>query len=166
MIIESTSLVNGYFKNECGKHSLNKRPDGRVTHSPQISIKDAPENTISFALFMEDRDAIPVCGFSWIHWVACNITQPELEEGSSENDPFYTQGANSWISPLAGSLDRIEASTYGGMAPPDKDHRYDIYIFALDCTLDLKKGFYANELFHAMENHILTIGSISGIYRA
>ena len=166
MIIESTSLIDGYFKDECGKHAHSKRPDGKVTYSPQLTINDAPANTVSFALFMEDRDAIPVCGFSWILWVACNITQKDLEEGSSENSPSYAQGANSWISPLAGSLDRLAASTYGGMAPPDKDHRYDIYIFALDCMLNLEQGFYANELFHAMENHILTIGSISGIYRA
>ena len=63
-------------------------------------------------------------------------------------------------------MDRIAASVYGGMAPPDRDHQYEIYVFALDTLLDLKQGFYANELFHAMNGHILSIGSIKGIYKA
>lgn len=166
MLVTSTSLRDGYFDLECGKFATHKREDGRVTFSPQLSFIEVPEGTVSFAIFMEDRDAIPVCGFSWIHWVACNITDANIPAGSSEQNPPYTQGVNSWISPLGGKLDKGAASTYGGMAPPDKDHRYDIYVFALDSMLDLEPGFYANELFHAMENHILTVGSVSGIYPA
>lgn len=175
MKITSNSLKDGIFIDDCGKYSSHKRADGRVTFSPHLKIEEAPEETKSFALFMEDRDAIPVCGFSWIHWVACNIETQELVADASqhaadsyvrgESEPF-TQGANSWISPLAGSMDRIAASTFGGMAPPDKDHRYEFYVFALDTRLDLQQGFYANELFSAMDGHILTVGSLSGIYPA
>lgn len=175
MHITTTSITDGYFHPEFGKHAAEKRADGRVVFSPDIEIHDAPEGTVSFAIFMEDRDAIPVCGFSWIHWVACNITTEHLEAGASEaafalanngEQPPFIQGANSWISPLAGSMDRISASTYGGMAPPDQDHQYEIYVFALDSMLDLEQGFYANELFHAMEGHILYVNSIKGFYKA
>lgn len=175
MKITTNAIIDGYFRPEFGKYATNKRADGRVIFSPDIEIHEEPEDTVSYALFMEDRDAIPVCGFSWIHWVACNITQTHLEAGASEAafklfeqgaEAPFVQGANSWISPLAGSMDRIAASVYGGMAPPDRDHQYEIYVFALDTLLDLKQGFYANELFHAMEGHILWVDSIKGIYKA
>ena len=40
------------------------------------------------------------------------------------------------------------------MAPPDKPHTYTIHVFALDTALPLERGFYMNELYHAMDGHV------------
>ncbi len=63
------------------------------------------------------------------------------------------------------SLTIKETSRYGGMGPPDKPHTYEICVFALDKILDLENGFYLNELYEAMENHVLDDCKIKGIYR-
>ena len=38
---------------------------------------------------------------------------------------------------------------------PDKNHLYELHVFALDKVLGLQQGFLLNELHHAMEGHIL-----------
>lgn len=50
------------------------------------------------------------------------------------------------------------------MAPPDAPHIYDIHVYALDTTLDLKNGFYMNEMYWKMKGHILAEAVISGEY--
>lgn len=166
MKLSSTAIVNGFYQDHFGKRGLQFSPNGMPTFSPQILIENAPENTQYFALFLEDRDAIPVSGFSWIHWVAANIektgSKTEILENISINAPFV-QGTNSWSGKLGG-LSREEATGYGGMAPPDRPHTYDLYIYALDKRLDLKSGFYANELFKAMDGHILASAKLSAAY--
>ena len=54
---------------------------------------------------------------------------------------------------------------YTGMAPPDKDHTYEIHVYALDKETNLKKGFFVNELYKAMEGHILDSYTLKGIYK-
>lgn len=51
------------------------------------------------------------------------------------------------------------------MGPPDKPHTYEIHVYALDTLLNLKNGFYLNELYDAMEGHILDDFTLKGIYR-
>ncbi len=77
---------------------------------------------------------------------------------------IFIQGANSWISLQGGELSIEESSYYGGMAPPDKPHTYELTVFALDTFLDLKSGFYLNELYEKMEGHILDTSTLKGIY--
>lgn len=50
------------------------------------------------------------------------------------------------------------------MTPPDQAHTYELHVFALDCLLDLEMGFYLNELYHKMEQHILAQCTLKGIY--
>ncbi|EQG24610.1 phosphatidylethanolamine-binding family protein [Clostridioides difficile DA00062] len=50
------------------------------------------------------------------------------------------------------------------MAPPDKAHIYELHVFALDKLLDLKNGFYLNELYQEMEGHILEEAVLKGLY--
>lgn len=127
-----------------------------VTSFP-FTIKNAPKGTVSYAVFLEDKDAFPVSkGFSWIHWVAANIKTADVKENASKNKPNFVQGVNSWWSSLGGSRDPKEVSCYGGPAPYDgKEHTYEMHVYALDTTLDLKNGFLMNEMFHKMEGHIL-----------
>lgn len=166
MIVTSAGIVNGVIDLKYGKHGthfLKDMPD----YSLPLEIRNAPEGTKSFAIFLEDRDAIPVARFSWIHWVVANLTEPKLEENASAKaNGRFMQGVNSWASPLLGSskLTDTEASRYGGMAPPDKAHVYDLHVFALDSKLDLKDGFFASELFKAMKGHVLAEAVVSGSY--
>ena len=50
------------------------------------------------------------------------------------------------------------------MAPPNAPHLYETHVYALDTLLDLKPGFYMNELYHAMDGHILDCFTLKGEY--
>lgn len=168
MTISSSGIVNGVIQDKYGKRGTQFTQNGMPNYSLPIKIENAPEGTKTFAIFLEDKDAIPVAGFSWIHWVAANIKANELEENASllRKDEFV-QGRNSWSASLLGNdaLSVEETSMYGGMAPPDKEHTYELTVYALSDELDLKNGFYANELFHAMEGKILGQATITGTYK-
>ena len=75
MKVTSTGIRNGYWDDRFGKFSSDRAADGKPVRSVPFSITDAPENTVSFAVVLDDPDAIPVCGFTWIHWTICNLTE-------------------------------------------------------------------------------------------
>lgn len=55
-----------------------------------FQIHNIPKNTVSYALVLEDKDAFPVSrGFSWIHWVAANITDTNIKANASKNKPNF-----------------------------------------------------------------------------
>lgn len=167
MKIKSNSInEQGHFHDKHGKHG-EKFLKGMPNHSIDFEILNAPEGTKSFAFILDDHDAIPVCGFTWIHWAGANLKKTKVEEGESENASDFIQGVNSWGSPLLGddSLSREEAANYGGMAPPNCEHTYELRVYALDSEIDLKHGFLVNELYSAMKGHILEIASLEGLYR-
>ena len=131
-----------------------------------FKIEKAPEGTVSFALVLEDKDAYPVTGgFAWIYWLAANITRTELHENESQTATDFVQGSNSWTSMQGGSQNRAQSSFYGGMMLPDRDHIYELHVYALDCTLDLAPGFLLNELHRAMDGHILDSYTLKGSYQ-
>ena len=55
-------------------------------------------------------------------------------------------------------------NSYGGMAPPNKPHYYDITVYALDCFLDINEGFSYQELKDKIKNHIIDEANIKGLY--
>ena len=150
MKITSTSLINDYFKDDCGKH-------GQDT-SIGFEIHEAPANTQSFAFLFEDKDAMPVCGFSFIHWCGWNLCSDSIPEGASETAD-YTAGLHSL------SKDHVKEH-YVGMAPPDKDHTYELHVYALDCMINLDPNHHFNDLWWAMEGHILETATLKGRYRS
>lgn len=162
MYITSSGIVNGKIEDKYGKRG-EVNGYGMPTYSLPFKVEEAPENTVCFALVLEDKDAVPVCGFSWIHWLAANIKRRELEENDSIHAKDYVQGTNSWSGKL-GNGDLLAASFYGGMAPPDAPHLYELHVYALDAQLDLASGFYMNELYKAMDGHILAQATIKGEY--
>lgn len=174
MKITSAAIVNGVIQDKYGKRGqVFKNKNGELkkefdhgympTNSIPIKIENAPQNTVSYCIFIEDKDAIPVCGFSWIHWAVANLTKNEIEENESIGAVDFIQGINSWYGVVYG-FNREYAIGYGGMTPPDKTHKYHITVFAVDTKLELENGFFANELFEAMEGHIIDQKTISGIY--
>ncbi|GMA97714.1 YbhB/YbcL family Raf kinase inhibitor-like protein [Pelosinus sp. IPA-1] len=164
MIVTSSGIINGIIDKKYGKYGA-QFSKGIPTHSIPLTIKEYPKDTKTFAIIMEDKDAIPVVGFSWLHWSVANLTKDSLEENASINAKDFIQGTNSWSSSLLPQpLDRDEAAKYGGPTPPDKNHDYEIHVFALDTSLDLHKGFYVNELYKAMDGHILAQYTLKAIY--
>ena len=137
MKVTSTGIANGYWEDRFGKFGTELSAEGTPLRSIPFKIEDAPEGTVSFAVVLDDVDAIP----------------------------SLIQGCTSFHS-VASDESIEEASRYGGMAPPDKEHQYDLSVYALDCKLNLKPGFYLNELIHGLRGHVLSHTRLSAMYRA
>ncbi|MBQ3736851.1 MAG: hypothetical protein II855_07980, partial [Candidatus Methanomethylophilaceae archaeon] len=65
----------------------------------------------------DDYDAVPVCGFDWIHWLVCDLKRASVAEGESGKSGDFTEGCNSWHG-IADELTAAQATGYGGPAPP------------------------------------------------
>lgn len=147
MIIKSKGIVNGIIADKYGKR-------GDMSLSFPLEFSNYPNNTKSFAVIVEDFDAIQVCGHDFVHWLVANLEKPYLEENASLNDHHFIEGKNDF-----------NRNSYGGMAPPDRPHYYDITVYALDSLLDIENGFSYQELKDKIANHILDEANIKGLYR-
>lgn len=105
--------------------------------SPQISWKDAPKDTKSFAITVYDPDA--PTGSGWWHWLAVNIptTYTEIPSNFGATDKF---ALNDGILQIRNDFG---VHKFGGPCPPkgDKKHRYIFTIHALKVEkLELDKN--------------------------
>ena len=57
------------LKTNMANAAHNLVPNGMPTYSIPFEIHDAPQGTKSFAVILEDKDAITASGFVWIHWL-------------------------------------------------------------------------------------------------
>lgn len=166
MKISSSAIKNGYFLDSYGGHGTAFNETGVPTYSVPFKIEEAPEKTKSFAVVLYDLDAFETTkGFPWIHWVIGNLTRQEILENESQTATDFVQGINSWHSTLGANQSKELSAYYGGMTPPDKAHIYTLKIIALDTQLDLKPGFFLNDLVAKMKGHILATAEIDGKYR-
>jgi len=163
MKVTSTGIINGIIEDKYGKRGTQFNEANIPTYSLPVNIQNPPKGTISYALILEDKDAIPVCGFSWIHWLAANITKVEIKENESILKKDFIQGVNSWFG-VACNMEKEITSAYGGMTPPDRTHTYELHVFALDDKLNLREGFCINDLNKAMKGHILEQSTLRGCY--
>ena len=147
MKIVSQGIKDGVIDDKYGKR-------GNIDLSLPLAFSDYPKNTISFAVIIEDFDAIAVCGHDFVHWLVANLDKPYLEENASLNSHNFIEGKNDF-----------NRNNYGGMAPPDRPHYYDITVYALDCFLDINEGFTYQELKDKIKNHILDEANIKGLYK-
>lgn len=83
MQLTSKGIINGRIQDQYGKRGTQFNPNGVPTFSLPFKVDKVPSNTVSFALVLEDKDAYPVTGFAWIHWLAANITRNEIKENES-----------------------------------------------------------------------------------
>ncbi len=119
--------------------------------SPPLKITGEPKDVKSYALVVDDPDALSGL---WIHWVVWNIS-PDFH--------WTPEG----VIPLEG----IEGETnygrpgYGGPCPPTGAHRYHFRIFALNKMLELKEKSTKNDLEEAMKGSILDEGLLIGLYK-
>jgi len=120
--------------------------------SPELRWNDAPVDTRSFALIVDDPDA-PVGTFT--HWVLFDIPANRANLAEGENKI----GA-------AGQNDFGRAG-YGGPCPPrgHGPHRYYFTLYALDiASLKLKAGASRRAVETALRGHILAQAQYLGRY--
>ena len=112
--------------------------------SPELSWKDAPKGTKSFAITVYDPDA--PTGSGWWHWVVFDISKDKFTLPSGFG--------NSESKDVIQSMTDFGKTGFGGACPPkgDKAHRYIFTVHAIDVdTLKLDKntnpalaGYYIN----------------------
>jgi len=121
--------------------------------SPPLQWKNAPLDTKSFALIVDDPDAPHG---TWDHWILFNIPARvhELKENISELPSGTQEGKNSW-----------GKTGYGGPCPPTGTHRYFFKLYALNTTLALKTGATKARLLEVMQNHIIAQCEFIGKYQ-
>lgn len=155
----NVKLDNGFLPDAYGKRApKDTYIKGQPSVSFPIEITDVPAGTKTLALTLVDPDSIPVCGFQWIHWTAANIPAhtTKIPANASQNAVLsFIQGKNSIAGALIGEKDTKINQHYIGPTPPDKTHDYELRVYALDTQLNLKNGFWMNELQHAMNGHII-----------
>ncbi|MDC2828074.1 YbhB/YbcL family Raf kinase inhibitor-like protein [Limosilactobacillus mucosae] len=154
----SVPIKNGFLPDEYSKHASNElKTAGCPNQSFPIHIEDLPQGTKTFAWTFVDFDAVSECGFVWIHWLGANLPASITDlpaNASRQSNDMFIQGRNSNASPMA-NADPSVAKGYIGPQPPATIHHYTLTVYALDSELDLKDGFWLNELLHASEGHVL-----------
>ena len=113
-IQEGSRMAETFAFNEMGCNGENQ--------SPQLTWRDAPAGTRSFAITAHDPDA--PTGSGWWHWVAVDIpaTQHALARGASGHIKGAREMRNDY-----GFVG------YGGACPPKGEgmHRYEFTVWAL-----------------------------------
>jgi Raf kinase inhibitor-like YbhB/YbcL family protein len=119
--------------------------------SPQLTWRDAPAGTRSFAVTLFDPDAP---GRGWWHWAVAGIpaTVDRLPENASSSGYIKKLGA-------VEARNDFDIDGYGGPCPPPgKPHRYVITVYALS-TADLRLGQGRPALMFDHEISTATLGS-------
>ncbi|MGN6418364.1 MAG: YbhB/YbcL family Raf kinase inhibitor-like protein [Pseudobacter sp.] len=142
---ETISLTSPAFQHE-GTIPARYTCDGENINPP-LSIGELPEGTKTLALICDDPDAPRGI---YDHWVVWNIA-PTQE--IKENHMPGISGMNS-----------SGKTGYTGPCPPDGEHRYFFYLFALDTDIDLPEVSGKGDLASAMIGHILGEGILMGKY--
>lgn len=129
--------------------------------SPQLSWKDAPSATQSFAITMYDPDA--PTGSGWWHWLVFDIPTNvhELATGAGSSNPSAMP---------AGAIQSITdygTTGFGGPCPPEGDgpHQYIITVHALKVkSLGLDANTNAAVVGYYLNSQTLAKASIVAYY--
>lgn len=154
----SVPLTKGLLPDQYGKYaSAADLLADHPVHSFPIEIEEAPAGTKAFALVFIDYDSTPVCGFTWIHWLATNLPADWThipDDASRQLGDQFVQGNNSNAGSLVNGDPQITTG-YVGPQPPDQDHDYTLTVYALDQELPLPQGYWLNEFLKAAQGHVL-----------
>lgn len=170
MEIYSNNIINGYIEDRFTKKGSDFI-EWKASRSFQIGWRNVNPQAKSIAIILIDHDAIPVCGFTWIHWTVANIDPSigELAENAS-HDMKLLEGVTSYNSPLLGDrrINLEGAIGYGGPgAPEGRTHRYKLKVYALSKKLDnLDRGFYMNDLIKEMEKNVIEKAKLYFLFSA
>ncbi len=130
--------------------------------SPQLSWKNAPEGTKSFAVTMYDPDA--PTGSGWWHWVVFDIpvSNNELVSGAGNTELNLTPEG------VIQSITDYGANGYGGPCPPEGHglHQYIITVYALKTDkLGLNESTNPTIVGFNLWNNTLAKASIVAYYK-
>lgn len=117
--------------------------------NPPLAIEDAPEETKTLVLIVDDPDCTTG---TFDHWVVWNI--PPTTCKIEENTVPGTEGVSTF-----------RKHAYGGPCPPYGTHRYFFKVYALDTQLDLESNSTKRDVEKAMKGHVLAEGELIGLYR-
>lgn len=122
--------------------------------NPPLEFLGVPDGAVSFVLFMEDPDVskdIREDGL-WDHWIVFNIpgSVRKIDDGEEPEGQY-------------GEVTSTELG-YHGPCPPDREHRYYFYLYALNAMLDLPDGATKKEITDAMRGHVLDEATLMGRY--
>jgi len=127
--------------------------------SPQLSWKNAPAGTKSFAVTAYDPDA--PTGSGWWHWVVFNI---------EKSVAGLKTGASASSNMPAGSIESANSygsKAFGGACPPvgDKPHRYVFTVYALDIEkIEQDADARAELIGFFLNSHAIAKASIMAYY--
>jgi Raf kinase inhibitor-like YbhB/YbcL family protein len=119
--------------------------------SPDLSWSNAPENTKSFALIVDDPDAPAKI---WVHWIVYNIPVSLTSIPSDADTSNFALGITDFGN-----------TQYGGPCPPSGTHKYRFTLYALDTTLPKEGSVTKAALLGLMEGHIVAQTTLMGTYR-
>ena len=130
--------------------------------SPQLSWKNAPEGTRSFAITMYDPDA--PTGSGWWHWVVFDIPTSTTELVANAGDIKLDLTPDGTIQ----SITNYGSQGYGGPCPPQGHglHQYIITVYALKTdTLGLNKNTNPAIVGYYLWNNTLAKASLITYYK-
>lgn len=132
---------------------------GDAAVSPELSWSNVPAGTQSFVLRMHDPDvAIGGTSTDVLHWLVVNIpgTRTGLPQGVPAN-PVVIEGGGT-------QLKGIRDIGYRGPGAPaaGPPHHYTFELFALDTMLELPVEATLDDVYEAMEGHIVGKGVLVG----
>jgi Raf kinase inhibitor-like YbhB/YbcL family protein len=130
--------------------------------SPQLSWKNAPEGTKSFAITMYDPDA--PTGSGWWHWIVFNIPTSTTELVANAGDIKLDLTPEGAIQ----SITNYGAQGYGGPCPPQGHglHQYIITVYALKTdTLGLDENTNPAVVGYYLWNNTIAKASIVSYYK-
>jgi Raf kinase inhibitor-like YbhB/YbcL family protein len=114
--------------------------------SPPLTFSGVPQNASTLALIMEDPDA-PSGTIN--HWTFWNLPRTKTE--LRERVDIVKEGG-------------VVGNDYGGPCPPDGEHRYFFYAYAVDGNLTLASGAPVNEMRQALKGHVVAEAEMYGLY--
>jgi Raf kinase inhibitor-like YbhB/YbcL family protein len=140
------------------------RPEGTIPDqyakngnniSPPLAWDGVPDRTESLVLVMDDPDA-PSGLFT--HWLVygMNAAIPGLHEKQPAGPELPNGGRQ--------GLNGFGDLGYGGPQLPHGTHRYVFHLYALETDTHLPAGLTRQEIYGAIEGHILEEATLMGRY--
>jgi para-nitrobenzyl esterase len=125
---------------------------------PGLSWTAGPSGTRSYAIIMQDPDAIHE-GMPILHWTMFNIpaSVTRLDAAMTTPPPGSSYGPN---------IRGASQAYMGPHTPPGPKHHYHLQLFALDTVLAADAGADYAALTGAMKGHVLAEGELVGLAQA
>jgi hypothetical protein len=132
--------------------------------SPPLVFNDVPADVETYAIIMDDPDAL---GGTYTHWMIWGIPKEMMIIGEDfAEDATAEQNPDDWDHIHLGPNSGGDVG-YSGPCPPEgEEHRYFFKVYALDSDLDLVPDDVEtiSDLKSAMDGRIVGLGELMGIY--